>query len=220
MRPLSFAQARVPIYAALAALLTASACGRSGDEGAGDTAGTATADSPAGAAATTAKSDTGMAGMDHSKMAGMDRAPAKDADHEFLRMMVDHHQGLIAMMDGAMSRATSADAKADAEKLHHKQSQEQEQMVGMIKNGYSETIQPMVMPNNKAMNDSLQQKSGAAYDRDMYRHVVMHHREGIQMIDRFLPSLQNAEVKSMAEKMRADQQREITEFDAKAARQQ
>lgn len=195
------------------------ACAKSDTAASGDTAGAAVAATDTAAApGAMARADTGMAAMDHSKMAGMDRGPAKDADHEFLRMMSDHHEGLISMMDAAMERASSTQAKADAKKLHDKQHEERDRMVGMIKSSYGETIEPMVMAHNEAMNDSLQQKSGAAYDRDMYRHVVMHHREGVEMIDRFLPRLRNADVKSMADRMRADQQREITEFERKQGR--
>lgn len=163
-----------------------------------------------------------MAGMDHSKMAGMDhsqmaanRSAAKDADHEFLRMMSDHHEGMVMMMRPAMDKASSSAAKADAKTLHDKQGQERDSMVAMIRASYDETITPMVMPSGKAMNDSLQAKSGNAYDRDMYRHVIMHHQEGVKMIDDFLPRLKRPEVRQMAEKMRADQQREIQEFQKK-----
>ena len=204
----------------IAAVMAGAACTSSKTGDGADTTGAADAaraDTSAGTrAATPSGADTGMAGMDHSMMAGIDRGPAKDADHEFLRMMSDHHQGLITMMDAAMNQASSAEAKADAHQLHTKQAEERDRMVGMIKTGYGETIEPSAMPSNKAMNDSLQQKSGAEYDHAMYRHVVMHHRAGMQMIDRFMPRLQNAEVKSMAEKMRADQQREIAEFERKA----
>lgn len=110
--------------------------------------------------------DTGMAGMDHSQMPGMSRGAAKDADHEFLRMLSDHHEGMIVMMGAAMERATSATAKADAKKLHDKQRPERDSMVAMIKTAYNDTITPMMMPSAKVMNDSLQQKTGAAYDRD------------------------------------------------------
>ena len=196
------------------AFLLFAGCAQSGNVGADTTA--AAADTSAAATATpVSTADTSMGGMDHSKMAGAGHGPAKDADHEFLRMMTDHHEGLVEMMEPAMNRARSADVKADAKRLHHKQQQERDQMVAMIQKMYSESHQPTVMPNNKAMNDSLQAESGTEYDRDMYRHVVMHHREGVQMIDRFLPRLQNADVRSMAEKMRADQTREITEFEAK-----
>ena len=148
-------------------------------------------------------------------MANADHGPAKDADHEFLRMMADHHEGLVAMMGSAMTRASTATAKADATRLRHKQEQERDEMIAMIRKMYSESHQPTIMPDNKAMNDSLQAKAGAEYDRDMYRHVVMHHREGVQMIDKFLPRLQKPDVRAMAEKMRADQTREIAEFEAK-----
>ena len=214
MRSHTASRARLALALALTAVGAACAGGDAGDADTG-AAGMGAADTSAAAPAAAAAADTGMAGMDHSAIAA-NRGPAKDADHEFLRMMSDHHQGLVAMMDGAMQKATGAEAKTDAHELHTKQAEERDRMVAMISTSYGETIQPMVMPSNKAMNDSLQQKSGAEYDRDMYRHVVMHHREGIQMIDRFLPRLQNAEVRAMAEKMRADQQREIPEFERKA----
>ena len=51
----------------------------------------------------------------------------------------------------------------------------------------------------------------------MYQHVIMHHQEGLKMIDQFLPRLTKPELKQMAEKMRADQQKEIQEFQRKAS---
>lgn len=173
----------------------------------------ATADSAAVAAAPAA-GDSGMAGMDHGAMP-MNNGPAKDADHEFLRKMSDHHEGLLAMMNGAMAKATSAAAKADARALHDKQRMEKDQMVGLIKSAYGETYTPMEMQSAKMMTADLDQKSGAAYDRAMYGHVVMHHQEALKMIDDFLPRIQKAEVKRMAEKMRVDQAREIQDFKRK-----
>lgn len=192
----------------LAVMVAVPACARSDKSGATDSA---------AAPAATPAADTAMAGMDHSTMAGMDHGPAKDADHDFLRKMVDHHESLIVMMDDAMERASSATAKADARKLHEKQHQERDRMVELIKASYGETHTPMVMPGAKAMNDSLRQKSGAAHDRDMYRHLVMHHQEGVKMIDDFLPRLKRAEVREMASRMRADQAKEIQDFQRKQA---
>ena len=192
------------LSAALIAVLVIG-CARSEKPAGGDT----------GAAASSGAADSGMAGMDHSQMPGMNRGSAKDADHDFLRMMSDHHEGMIVMMNAATERATSATAKADAKMLYDKQRQERDSMVAIIKTAYNDTITPMVMPSAKTMNDSLQQKTGAAYDRDMYRHVIMHHQEGVKMVDDFLPRLKGAGVRQMAEKMRADQQREIQEFQRK-----
>ena len=166
------------------------------------------------AAAAASTADTGMAGMDHSNMPGM-TAAAKDADQEFLRKMSDHHEGIIVMLDAAMDKATSATAKADARKVHDKQHPERDQMVAMLKSGYNETHTPTPMASAKAMIADLEKKTGAAYDRDMYGHIVMHHQEGIKMMDDFLPRLQNPELRQMVQKMRADQQREIQEFQRK-----
>jgi uncharacterized protein (DUF305 family) len=181
-------------------MLLAFACAGSDRDASGDTSG-ATASAVAGGI------DTGMAGMAHG--------PAKEADHEFLRAMSNHHEGLVLMGSAAMNKATRSETQADAHKLHQKQAQERDKMVGMIRSSYNESHTPTAMPKHRAMNDSLQQKSGAAYDRDFYRHVVMHHREGVQMIDQFLPRLTNPQVRQMAEQMRRDQMREIAEFESK-----
>ena len=172
----------------------------------------ASTDSASGAAATpTDTSPSGMAGMSHD----MNRPPAKDADHEFLRMMSDHHEGLIAMASPAMTKASRQTTQGDAHKLHTKQEEEQKRMVAMIQSSYGESYTPKIIPQHQAMNDSLQAKSGAAYDSTFYADVVKHHQEGIQMIDRFLPQLTNAEVRQMVEKMRTEQTREIEEFQRK-----
>lgn len=189
------------------ALLALAACGGDRNESAGgDTA--SAADASAG-------TDTGMAGMDHGNMPGMNRPAAKDANHEFLRMMSDHHEGLIEMASAAMTKASTQQAQGDAHTLHTKQEEEQKRMIAMIQQSYGESLTPMGMPNNKRMNDSLQAKSGAEYDRAFYGNVARHHREGIGMIDQFLPRLTNADVRQMAVKMKADQQKEIPEMERK-----
>ena len=91
-------------------------------------------------------------------------------------------------------------------------------MVAMLKSSYDETKMPMVMPNDQSMVDDLKNSpTSAAYDKKMYGHIVMHHEAGIKMIDQFLPRLTKPELKQMAEKMRADQQKEIQEFQRKAS---
>jgi uncharacterized protein (DUF305 family) len=99
--------------------------------------------------------------------------------------------------------------------LHTKQADEQKQMISMVQSMYGDTVMPMVMPEHKAMNDSLQVMTGAAYDRKFYEDVVKHHREGITMVDDMMPRLTRADIKQMATKMKADQQKEIQEFERK-----
>ena len=192
-------------FAALAA-----ACGKSDQ---------ATTDSAAGAAATpsnaTPSSSDTTKPMDHSAMASMNRPPAKDADDEFLRMMSDHHEGLIQMASEAMNKSSNTAVQGDAHKLHTKQAEDQKKMVGMAESMYGDKVTPMIMPSNKAMMDSLQAKTGAEYDRAFYSNVIAHHQEGIKMIDDMLPKLTKPDIKQMAERMKSEQQKEIAEFQKK-----
>lgn len=150
--------------------------------------------------------------------AGGMQSPPQDADHEFLRMMSDHHEGLVVMAMDAMTRAVDDSVKSAAHQLHTTQAAQQDTMVTMIQRAYGERHQPTIMPKNAAQADSLRQMSGAEADGYFLRTTIAHHEEGIEMIDRFLPRFTRSEVRQMAEKMREGQQREIQELQGKLGR--
>ena len=58
--------------------------------------------------------------------------------------------------------------------------------------------------------------AGAEADRAYEWQVVAHHREGVDMTQRMVPHL-TGDVRGMAEKMMGEHQREIEEFERKAA---
>lgn len=197
--------ARVLLAASLAA------CSTAGDDGAGADSAAAAGDSAG--AMPGMQHDTGTAGM---AQGAASRPAARDSNQSFLRMMSDHHEGLVTMAGAARPRLTSATARKDAERLAAKQKEEQTRMKGMLQRSYSEQLTPTPPPGNRAMADSLRAgAAGAAYDSTFYRMVIDHHREGIAMIDRFMPAL-TGEVKRMAEQMSGEQTREIEEFERKA----
>lgn len=138
-----------------------------------------------------------------------------DADHDFLRMMSDHHKGLIAMVHPTLDKKENLAVKGDASKLDKKQDAELEKMVSMLDQQYKDAYTPMLMPDNQRMVDELNGKSGADYSRTFLKNVIAHHEQAIKMIDDYLPKAKNAQVKSMAEKMKADQTKEISEFQKK-----
>lgn len=138
-----------------------------------------------------------------------------DADHDFLRMMSDHHKGLIAMVHPTLDKKENLAVKGDASKLDKKQDAELEKMVSMLDQQYKDAYTPMLMPDNQRMVDELNGKSGADYSRNFLKNVIAHHQQAIKMIDDYLPKAKNAQVKSMAEKMKADQTKEISEFQKK-----
>jgi uncharacterized protein (DUF305 family) len=204
---------QLPWIAVVVTLTLAGACAKGADQRS-DTA------APAAMAGPNANPvDTGMATMSHD-MAGMDhgsmasRPAPKDSNQSFLRMMSDHHQGLVAMSDTAMAKL-GATAKADAQKLRSEQKQEQDHMLTMLRSDYKDSVTPMILPSNQQMISTVAQASAGDADRVYYQQVIAHHREGVQMIDKMLPQLTGM-TKSMASTSRSKQQKEIAEFEKKA----
>ena len=196
-------------------LVVASAC-----SGGGEPRDTATAAPAATMGAGANPVDTGMGAMSHG-MAGMDhgamanRAAPKDSNQSFLRMMSDHHHGLVVMSDSAMGKL-GATAKADAQKLRSDQQKEMDHMLQMLRSDYEDSSAPMIIPGNRRMISSVARASAGDVDHVYYEQVIAHHREGIQMIDRVLPHLTGMS-KDMASTARTKQQREIAEFEKKAS---
>lgn len=148
-------------------------------------------------------------------MAGM--AMTGDVDRDFLRMMSDHHKGLVAMAHMTKERRPAPGATADAVKLDSKQDAELDRMQTMLEKDFKDPYAPKVTADNQAMVDELRGKSGAEYDRTFYLNVVKHHQAAITMIDDYLPKARKAMLKQMAEKMKSDQTKEIAEFRKKAS---
>ncbi len=145
-------------------------------------------------------------------MAGMDNTPARDADQEFLRMMTDHHQGMVEMADVALKKAATPQVKSHGTRMRAAQIAEQQKMKAMLKADYGEEKMAMVTKDGASMVAMLSGASGPAFDRQFREHVIMHHEEALKMIDRFSPRFTKPEVKQMASKMKADQTKEIAQL--------
>jgi uncharacterized protein (DUF305 family) len=141
-----------------------------------------------------------------------------DADHDFLRTMSDHHKGLIALVHMTRDRSGVGTARADATTLDKARDAELDQMMTMLEKTYKDPYTPKVMPEHQAMAAALKPMSGKGYERTFYEDIVKHHAEAITMIDAYLPKAKRADIKAMAEKMKADQSREITAFQQKLAK--
>ena len=196
--------------AAILAVTLSAACAKSGDKADSDAK-----DSAAAATAAGAPMDTGMSGMagmsGMSGMAGM----TGNADQDFLRMMSDHHKGLIVLAHMTKDRKEGGTAVADATKLDAAQDMELDHMVTMLEKDFKDAYSPKVLPAHQAMADALKSKTGKEYDRTFYQNIIQHHQEAIKMVDGYLPNSKNAMLKQMAEKMKADQSKEIADFQKK-----
>ena len=157
-------------------------------------------------------SDTGKAGM-HG-MAGM----TGDPDHDFLRMMSDHHKGLIVLAHMTKDRKEGGVAVADAKKLDAKQDAELDQMMTALEKHYKDPYAPKVMAEHQAMADELKTKSGTEYDRTFLQDVIKHHEGALKLIDDYVPKATKPMLKTMAEQMKVDQTREIAQMKAQLAK--
>jgi len=145
-------------------------------------------------------------------MSGMSGNP----DQNFLRMMSDHHTGMIAMAHPTKNGKGSTDAvRDDAKKIDAAQDAEIATMLGILKKDFKDPYKPMIRRHSQMMTDSLLQQTGSNYDHVFYMNTIMHHREALAMIDQFLPKLTRPDLKAMAQKMKVDQMREIAEFERK-----
>lgn len=195
--------------AAVPLVLVATACGTK-EKPMDSTVGTTPAP-----AATSAMPDTGTSA--HGGMAGMANMTG-NADHDFLRMMSDHHKGLIVMAHMTKDRTGVGAAAADARKLDAAQDKELEHMMGMLEKDFKDPYAPKVMPAHQAMADELKPKTGKEYERSFYENIITHHQEAIAMVDEYLPKAKNTMLKQMAEKMKADQTKEISDFQQKVSK--
>ena len=207
MRLRSLAQ-RTGIAVAAIAVLACGSSGKSTDTSAAAAASGAPA-SAAPAADTASSSMAGMKGMDN--MTG-------DADHDFLRMMADHHKGLIQLAHMTKDMQGVGTAKTDASKMDAAQDKELDHMTSMLEKDFKDAYAPKVMPEHQAMADELKPRTGKSYERAFYENVITHHQEALKMIDDYLPKAKNAMLKQMAETMKADQTKEIAEFRQKVAK--
>ncbi len=218
MIPTLRALGRLGSYALIAT--SAAACSSKANDGsatAGDSAARAMAPAPGAASADQPMAgvnvDASMKGMQNSgSMAGM--AMTGDPDRDFLRMMSDHHKGLTVMAHGA--KEMKLPVAVDAKKLDTKQDGELDKMMTLLEKQYKDPYTPKIIPSNQAMIDALKGKTGNDYQKTFYENVVQHHQEALKMIDDYLAKARSPEVKAMAEKMKADQTKEIAEFQKKA----
>lgn len=141
------------------------------------------------------------------------RTQQENAHQRFLRMMSDHHEGLVQMGRQAQERAQNPEVRAMARRLADEQQREQQEMLRMLREAYNDNHQPTVMPKNRVQMEQLGRLQGAEYDREFLELVIMHHHEGNQMIHDMRPRFTRRDLREMATRMEEDQKREIAEME-------
>ncbi len=146
-----------------------------------------------------------------------DAATANQADITFAHEMIPHHQQAVEMAALATTRAHSPDVRELAAQIEGAQDPEIETMTGWLKQwgAPSGTMDHADMDGNMPgmMSDedmaTLEQATGAEFDRLFMQMMIKHHEGAIEMAKAALRDGQNADAAKLAKDIIDAQQAEI-----------
>lgn len=177
----------------------------------------------------------GMSGMDMgSPMAGMDHA-MMDLDQMYIDMMIPHHASIVALSEAALPRLSDPRLQEIARSIVSAQNAEVEELRGYREQFYGDpNPMPMdaammeamdgMMPGMGSMDEMAFQMDASAQvaaicsaeDTDLafIDLVIPHHEMAIVSSEPVAAGAEHDEIRAFAEKVIADQQREIEELSA------
>lgn len=135
-------------------------------------------------------------------MAARAQAPTGvSADQQFLRAVADLNSGVALLAHETLHRPGTFPSKVDAEKVDKRHDDEMDHIraaMKMLSDGY----RPKASPADSAVARALGTQTGAAYDRAFRTDVANIDQREAQIVDKYLPQLTNAQIKTLAQRMR------------------
>lgn len=138
-------------------------------------------------------------------------------DNDFASMMKTHHMGALEMAQAEVAQGTNAEMKAMAQKMIDEQQKEIAELntflSGHQAHGGGDAFHKEVMAqmNNMKMDMS----HSGSFDKQFAEMMIPHHQGAIDMSKAYIKSGAHEEkLKTMANKIIADQQKEIGELQA------
>lgn len=133
-----------------------------------------------------------------------------DNDLEFIDALVPHHEMAVMMADLVIEKGSDAHVKEMAQTMKAAQTGEVAELKATRKRiDGSEEVPEMHDPHMDEDMDMMRAAGGAALDRMFLEHMLPHHAGAIQIAHNALPNLKEANLKTMAGKIIADQAEEI-----------
>lgn len=153
-----------------------------------------------------------MALMEGMNMSG-------DFDLDFASMMILHHQAAIDMSKEEMAKGTDAWVRTMAQKIITAQQAEIAEMQQFV-DSYKPTVSAQNVEKHNELHEAMKKmmdqmhaiKLSGNTDRDYVSLMIPHHESAVAMANDEISHGKQSKLKIMAQKMVADQTREIQEF--------
>jgi uncharacterized protein (DUF305 family) len=198
-----------------AVALTVAACGGAGGNAGGINNG----------GAEEGQKNTGMGGMDHSKVdqasggtaSGMLMENGKYSDERFIDAMVPHHQGAVEMAEVALENAEHEEIKQLAQNIVSTQEAEIKELKDIKQEEFGTSRVSMDMDSGQmeSMGMTADPRSLAdeePFDRAFIDNMMPHHRSAIQMANVALEESDNPRIEDLAGNIVEAQEREISQM--------
>lgn len=146
-----------------------------------------------------------------------------NADYNLISMLKSHHQGALDMANVELESGTEPKLKQIAQNIVDKQSKEIQMLDDMLKS--ADKSKKDYEPSDKnsglgkdmdvSMMKMMEMEHGnpGSVDHEFASMMIKHHKDGIDMGNIIVKHSKMAEFKSMAQKMIADQTKEIAELE-------
>lgn len=148
-----------------------------------------------------------------------------DADTQFARLMIVHHEGALEMSELAARQADTEEVRALAERIADAQDPEIALMVGWLEawgEDRAADAEHGAMDHGGTQMEGLSQDEamevlsgleGRDFDRSFLDLMTAHHRGAIEMAEAQRTDGQNIEARDLAARIVADQTREVSEME-------
>lgn len=135
----------------------------------------------------------------------------KEFDVAFLSQMITHHEGAVKMAQDALKVAKRPETKEEAQKVIDAQAKEIAQMKGWLKEWHN--AEPSKEQQDLVHQDMQHMESmPVTDDHTFFDMMIPHHQGAIDMSALVDERADRAELKEFAQKVSADQQKEIARY--------
>ena len=131
---------------------------------------------------------------------------------EFLERMSQHHQEAIVISQIALKKSQDNEVKKLAGKIIKDQVKEQNEMKEVKEKKYSHIPLPPISVQTVDPS-ALEKLEGKQFDKSYLEMMTKHHKSGIEMMSKMLPTIHKRNIHRMAIKMVKLQGREIAKME-------